>query len=136
MKRALLLAAALALPAYAMADTMQPGLYRTHTESPGEKPENGEQCITQKDIDEGLSGMGADKDESCKVQDLKRTSSSASYRSACSGNGMNVTMQANINFASDSFDMNLVMTVGKETTKIHMTGKRIGPCSEGSKRRK
>lgn len=136
MKRALLVAAALALPAYAMADTMQPGLYRTHTESPGEKPENGEQCITQKDIDEGLSGVGADKDDSCKVQDFKRTPGSASYRSVCSEDGINTSMQANINFASDSFDMNLVMTVAKKTTRIHVTGKRVGACSEGSKRRK
>ena len=115
---------------------MQPGLYRTHTESPGEKPENDEQCITQKDIDEGLSAMGAAKDDNCKVMDFKRTPSSASYRSVCSGNGMNVSSQANINFTRDTFDMNLSIACNGETNKIHVVGKRVGACSEGGKRRK
>jgi len=40
MRRVILLAAALSFPAYAMAQAMQPGLYRGTVESPGEKPES------------------------------------------------------------------------------------------------
>ena len=134
MRRVVLLAA-LALPAYAVADMMQPGMYRTTVESPGEKPEKDEQCITQKDIDEGLSGLN--RDESCKVLDMKRGASSVSYRTACGNKDMKVTSQVNGTFTRDSFDMNLAVTINADQpVKMHMTGKRIGECKahEGSKR--
>ena len=130
MRRVIVLAAALALPAYAAADMMQPGMYRTTVESPGEKTEKDEQCITQKDIDEGLSGLN--RDESCKVLDMKRGPSSVSYRTACGNKDMKVASQVNGTFTRDSFDMNLAVTVNADApVKIHMVGKRIGACKEG-----
>jgi hypothetical protein len=136
MRRVVLLAAVLSLPAYALADALQPGMYRVTSQSPGEKPETSEQCITQKDIDESLSAMG-DKDPNCKVLDMKRTASEASYRTVCSGNGMKVTTQAKFAFTRDSFDGQLNVDIGgapsgaKENGgKIHMTGKRIGACKK------
>jgi hypothetical protein len=128
MRRSILFVAALALPAFAAAETLQPGLYRSTSVSPGEKPETSEDCVTQKDIDEGLSGLGAGKDASCKVQDLKRGASSVSYRTVCSSNGMNIASQVKVAFTRDTFDMDLAMTVAGETQKIHVKGKRIGAC--------
>jgi hypothetical protein len=127
-RTALLLAALLALPAFAFAETMQPGMYRSTSVVPGEKPETSEECVTQKDIDDGLSALGASRDASCKVQDSKRGANSVSYRTACSANGMNVTSDVKVAFTRDTFDMNLAMTVAGETTKIRVSGKRIGPC--------
>jgi hypothetical protein len=133
----ILLAAALAIPAYAMADAMQPGLYRATIESPGEKPEKKEDCITQKDIDEGLTGLSGERSASCKVQDMKRGSGSVSYRSTCEEDGTKATTQVNGTFTRDSFDLNFAMSVNADPPiKFHMVGKRIGECkpNEGSKR--
>jgi len=139
MRRLVLLAAALVLPAFAMAEAMQPGLYRGTVESPGEKPEKKEDCVTQKDIDEGLSGLNADMGSGCKVQDMKRGPSSVSFRTVCAGDGVKATTQVNGTFTRDSFDMNFAMTINADPPiKFHITGKRIGECknevSEGSKR--
>ena len=123
---AALLALALAFPA--LADTMQPGLYRATTVTAGEKPETSEECITQKDIDDGLSGLGASGDASCKVHDFKRGANQVSYRNVCNANGVNMTSQVLIKFTRDAFDMNLGMTVAGEKTDIHVTGKRVGAC--------
>jgi hypothetical protein len=128
MRRTLLLATLLALPALAHAETMQPGMYRSTSVVPGEKPETSEECVTQKDIDDGLSALGASRDASCKVQDFKRGGNHVSYRTVCAANGMNVTSDVKVAFTRDTFDMNLAMTVAGETTKIHVAGKRIGPC--------
>jgi len=128
--RRIVLLAALALPAYAMADMMQPGLYRTVVESTGEKAERKDQCISQKDIDEGLSGL--DRDPSCKVQDLKLGASSVSYRTVCGNADLKVVSQVNGTFSRDSFDLNLGVTIsGEKPMKIHMTGKRIADCRKG-----
>ena len=139
MRRVILLAAALSFPAYAMAQAMQPGLYRGTVESPGEKPEKKEECITQKDIDEGLSGLNADSGASCKVQDMKRGPGSVSYRTVCADAGTKATTQVKGTFTRDSFDMDLAMSVNADPPiKFHITGKRIGECrkeaSEGGKR--
>jgi len=125
MRRAVLLAAVLALPAFAIASTLEPGMYRSTSQSPGEKPDTSEECVTQKDIDDGLSNLGLSKNDNCKVQDLKRGSGGVSYRMACSGNGMNLTSQVRIAFTRDTYEMNMAMTVAGETNTIHVTGKRL-----------
>jgi hypothetical protein len=128
MRRTFFLAAILALSLPALAETMQPGMYRSTSVSPGEKPETSEECVTQKDIDDGLSALGASRDGSCKVQDFKRGSNDVSYRSVCAANGVNMASDVKVAFTRDSFRMNLAVNVGGETTKIHVEGKRIGPC--------
>lgn len=128
MRHTLLLAALLALPVGAFAATLQPGLYRSTTVSPGEEPETSEECVTQKDIDEGLSALGATRDASCKVQDFRRGASSVSYRTACASNGIEVKSQVKMAFTRDTFEMDVAMQVAGQATKVHVTGKRIGAC--------
>jgi hypothetical protein len=128
MRLTLPIAALLALSLPALAETMQPGLYRATSVSPVEKPDTSEECITQKDIDDGLSALGASRDGACKVQDFKRGSNDVSYHTVCAANGVNVTSDVKVAFTRDSFRMNLAMNVGGETSKIHVEGKRIGPC--------
>ena len=131
MRRAVLLAAALALPAFACAEMLQPGLYRSTSQSPGEKPDTSEDCVTQKDIDEGLSNLGnPNKDPNCKVQDLKRGSNNLGYRMVCSGNGMKVTQNVKLRYTRDTYEMDLAMTAGGESSTFRVTGKRIGACKE------
>jgi hypothetical protein len=136
MQRAILLAAALALPAYACAEMMRPGLYRETSRSAGEKPDTSDECVTQKDIDDGLAALGAQKDPSCKVLDMKRSASSVSYRTVCSTNGVSMTTQANLAFTRDTFDGQFtIKMVGagagtSDSSKIQVSGKRIGECKE------
>jgi len=122
------MAALLALPVFAVAAALQPGLYRSTSQSPGEKPDTSEDCITQKDIDDGLTNFGAAKEENCKVQDLKRGSNSMSYRQVCSGNGMSATQQVKLSYTSDTYTMDLTMSMAGQTSTFHVTGKRIGAC--------
>jgi hypothetical protein len=128
MRRAVLLAAVLSLPALSMAATLQPGLYRSTSQSPGEKPDTSEDCVTQKDIDDGLTNLGAAREENCKVQDLKRGASNISYRMVCTGNGVSATQQVKLAYTSDTYDMDLTLSVAGETSTFHVTGKRIGAC--------
>ena len=126
------LAAALlasALPLAALAD-MQPGQYKTTVTSDlqGDKQETQTHCVTQKDVDSGLSEMGIAKGDECKVVDFKKTSSSMSYRVQCPGGVGEQRVAAT--FSNDSFDMKMQFQLdpkGKPNT-IHMVGKRIGAC--------
>jgi hypothetical protein len=128
MRRIIALTALLALSIPALAETMQPGLYRATTVSPGEKPETSDECVTQKDIDDGLSALGAARDGSCKVEDINRGANQVSDSTPWPSKGVNNASQAKITFTRDTFDMKLAMTVAGEKTDIHVTGKRVGAC--------
>jgi len=119
-----------ALPFAAVAD-MQPGQYLSTVTSdiPGDKPQKPEShCVTQKDIDSGLTELGVAKDSSCKVKDFKKTSSTVSYRFDC-GPGIG-QQKIDGTFSNDSFDlrMQLQLEPGKNPNTIRITGKRTGAC--------
>ena len=123
-----------ALPCASLAD-MQPGQYRTVVSSDiqGDKQETQTHCVTQKDIDSGLTEMGVQKSSECKVKDFKKTSSAVSYRVDC-GQAMGGIGQQKVDgtFSSDAFDLKMQIQIepqGKPNT-IHMVGKRIGACKE------
>ena len=50
MRRAVFLAAMAALPGFAAAAPLQPGLYRSTSQAVGEKPETSDDCITQNHV--------------------------------------------------------------------------------------
>lgn len=122
------------LPCAALAD-MQPGQYRTAVSSdiPGDKQETQTHCVTQKDIDSGLTEMGVQKSSECKVKDFRKTSSAVSYRVDC-GKAMGGIGQQKVDgtFSNDAFDLKMQIQIepqGKPNT-IHMVGRRIGACKE------
>ena len=122
------------LPVAALAD-MQPGQYRTVVTSDikDDKPQDQAHCVTQKDIDSGLTEMGVQKDSQCKVKDFRKTSSTVSYRVDC-GQAMGGLGQQKVDgtFSNDAFDLKMQIQIepqGKPNT-IHMVGKRIGACKE------
>ena len=130
------LLASLLLPPAALAADLQPGQYLSSATSdiPGDKPQKPEShCITQKDIDSGLTEMGVAKDSSCKVKDFRKTSSSVSYRVDC-GDAMGGVGQQKVDgtFTSDSFDlkMQIQLEPGKKPNNIRITGKRTGACKK------
>jgi len=128
--------ALLALSGATLAADLQPGQYLSTVTSdiPGDKPQKPEShCVTQKDIDSGLSEMGIAKDSSCKVKDFKKTSSSVSYRVDC-GDAMGGVGQQKVDgtFSNDSFDLRMQIQIepGKKPNTIRIAGKRTGACKK------
>jgi hypothetical protein len=130
MRIGFLLAAMLTASTAATAEDLQPGKYRTTLEIPGEKPVGDEQCITQKDIDSGLSKLGAEQDnEDCKVEDFKRTAGSVSYRLVCTEDGHTHAVETSGTFNRDSFDFRMTSRRAKgSSATMHVVGKRVGAC--------
>jgi len=132
----LVLAAVLASIAFAApAQEMQPGKYRTSvtTDLPAMKGRTmtDEDCITAKDIADGLSKVGIEKDTDCKVSGLQRSPGKVSYRLACTEDGQKSTGEVTGTMGTDSFDFRFVMTgpqAGGKAVATRVTGKRIGAC--------
>ena len=128
---AVALLALAALPLAAAADDMQPGQYKVTSTSdiPGDKPSNDTHCITQKDIDSGLSEMGIQKSSECKVADFKKTAGSVSYRVVC-GSDIGSQRVAGT-FSRDAFDLKMEIQLEPKArpNNIRLAGKRIGACT-------
>ncbi len=124
-----------ALPLAAGAQEMQPGKYRTSltTDLPAMKGRTmtDEDCITAKDIADGLTRVGVEKESECKVSDFKRAPGRVSYKLACVEDGNRSAGTVEGTLASESFDFRIVMggpqTGGKPVT-TRVAGKRIGAC--------
>jgi hypothetical protein len=133
--RALLLIA-LAVPlAAAAAQDLRPGRYRTTMTSDlpalAGKPMIDEDCITQKDIDEGLSKVGIEKDSECKVSAMKRSPGRVSYQMTCEQDGMKSTGSVTGTFGGDAYDFTVVSAgpqFGGKPTRMRIVGKRVGEC--------
>ena len=112
--------------------------YSTRTEIPGmgSIPMSFEQCVTQKDIDEGknLSGQkGAGMD--CKYSNLKQTGNRYQFTATCSSKDMAepMIMTYDMTATSTQFDSKMTMTSGNTKDmggKLNMTmsAKRTGGC--------
>jgi hypothetical protein len=85
-------------------------------------------CITQKDIDSGLTKLGVEQeDTSCRISDFKRAPGSVSYRSTCKDGG---ATDVKGTLGSDRFELQLLVRMNKNdpATKIIASGKRLGAC--------
>jgi hypothetical protein len=134
MRLPLSLAASFALVAFAStahAADLQPGQYKTQVTSdiPGDKPQSQTQCITQKDIDSGLSEKGVQKGSGCKIADFNRGSGSVSYRVMCNGAE---AQKVSGTFSGDHFDLKMQVQIepGKKPNTVNITGQRTGACSK------
>ena len=121
------------LPAAAAAEDLQPGQYQTTITSdiPGDKTKTDSHCVTQKDVDSGLTQLGVEKEQGCKTHDFKRGPGSVSYRVVCGSGAESNSMQMAGTFTRDTFDMKMQMQLEPKAkpNTIHMVGKRIGACS-------
>lgn len=133
MRKAIVVVALAAFPWAALAEDLQPGKYRQtlSSEADGGKAQTHDQCITQADVDSGLSKVGIEDDGDCKVADFKKGSGSISYRMVCEEDGRRTTATTNGTFTRDSYDFHIVWQApGKaKPTVLHAVGKRIGACS-------
>jgi hypothetical protein len=133
MQRAILLAAALTASPLVTAADLQPGKYRITGKLEGipeneqTKPED--KCVTQKDIDSGLTQLGVQEDnKSCKVSDFKRSAGTISYRTTCKEGVVDLMTDVKGTFAADRFDLRMVIKAGKESNILLVSGKRLGAC--------
>lgn len=145
MKRfTLLLAAVTLLSSSAFAQlpklNSEPGKwsYSTRTEIPGmgSIPMSFEQCVTQKDVDEGRN-LAAQKDAGmdCKYSDLKHTGNRYQFTATCTGKNLPepMVMTYDMTATSTQFDSKMTMTGGNTKAmggKMNMTmsAKRLGGC--------
>jgi hypothetical protein len=123
------------LPAFAVAQDMQPGKYRTTltTDLPAMKGRtvSDEDCVTPKDIADGLSKVGIEKDSDCKVSGLQRSPGRVSYRLSCTEDGQKSSGEVTGTMTADSFDFRFMMAsahTGGKPLATRVQGKRIGAC--------
>ena len=132
MKRFLpLAAAAFACATGAWAQELKPGLYRQGTivNVPGltARPQASQECVTRKDIEEGLVRLGQDKDEPCKASEVKRSPGKVSYRMACEDS----TAVVDGTYSADTYEFIVSATpraAGGKAVRMVSRGKRIGDC--------
>ena len=112
--------------------------YSTRTEIPGmgSIPMSFEQCVTQKDIDEGRN-LSAQKDAgmSCKYSDLKQTGNRYQFTATCTSKDLPepMIMTYDMTASPTQFDAKMTMTGGNTKAmggKMNMTmsAKRTGGC--------
>ncbi len=112
--------------------------YSTRTEIPGmgSIPMSFDQCVTQKDIDEGRN-LSAQKDAGmeCKYSDLKQSGNRYQFTATCTGKSMPepMVMTYDMTASSTQFDSKMTMTGGNTKAmggKMNMTmsARRTGGC--------
>jgi hypothetical protein len=119
----------------ASAQEMQPGRYRTTVTSdiPGMKGRTmtDEDCITAKDIADGLTKAGVEKEAECKVSDFRRSPGKVGYKLACTEDGQKSAGDVSGTMTADSFDFRFTLAgpaTGGKPTATRVVGKRIGAC--------
>jgi hypothetical protein len=112
--------------------------YNTRTEilGMGSIPMSFEQCVTQKDIDEGRN-LSAQKEAGmdCKYSDLKQTGNRYQFKATCTGNDLPEPMVMNYDMTASATTMDSKMTMTGGNTKamggkmnMSMSAKRLGGC--------
>jgi Protein of unknown function (DUF3617) len=112
--------------------------YSTRTEIPGmgSIPMSFDQCVTQKDIDEGRN-LSAQKDAGmdCKYSDAKQTGNRYQFTATCTGKSMPepMVMTYDMTASPTQFDSKMTMTGGNTKAmggKMNMTmsARRTGGC--------
>ena len=112
--------------------------YSTRTEIPGigSIPMSFDQCVTQKDIDEGRN-LSAQKDAGidCKYSDMKQTGNRYQFKATCTGKDLPEPMVMTYDMTATATAMDSKMTMTGGNTKamggkmnMSMSAKRLGGC--------
>ncbi len=112
--------------------------YNTRTEIPGmgSIPMSFEQCVTQKDIDEGRN-LNSQKDAGmdCKYQDVKVSGNRYQFTAVCTGKNLPEPMLMSYDMTASSTQMDAKMTMTGGNAKamggkmnMSMSAKRLGGC--------
>jgi hypothetical protein len=139
-------------PFEAFKGKVKPGLYEYKMDMdmgavPGMPPGMGKQshtmqhCVTEEDVQKGdMSARdrnGKGMSDKCKVQDMKVSGNTATYKMVCTG-GPDMTGENKIVFHGDGYTMDMTMDMqggrgpnggGPMHMKQHVESKYIGPCT-------
>ncbi len=126
-------------PVAADVQTMQDGLWEITTKVeisglPESLPEHtAQQCLTQKDFEEGKMHQPENQIIKCAVKDYKVVGNKASWSIDCSGDNPS-TGSGSVTYSDTSFAGVSKMKMGKQGEEMEMTqtfsGKRIGACKQ------
>jgi hypothetical protein len=137
-------------PFEAFKGKVKPGLYEYKMEMdmgsvPGMPAGMGKQahtmqhCVTEEEVTKGQMGGGGGPggktmNDNCKVQDLKMSGNTATYKMVCKG-GPDMTGDNKITFRNDGYTMDMVMDMQDKRSgspmhmKQHIDSKYLGPCT-------
>ena len=87
------------------------------------------QCVTQKDIDEGRAYVNKEGQDSCKYSDLKREGDAISFRTVCTQPPMTGEGTGTIGADSFTIDMRTVVTGPMRIEQRSVVNaRRVGDC--------
>ena len=117
----------------ANAEEMQPGQYASVNVV---EMANGEmktfqerQCITAKDIADGLTKVGIENDGACNAQNLVKANGKITYRLVCEADGKKQLADVVGTYTANSYEFSIkAASPGPEHKSISLTGRRIGAC--------
>lgn len=88
------------------------------------------ECITDADLDQGQEFLGVE--ENCEIRSMDLTASRARYDLLCIQEGMEVEMQAEMEFSGDRLQgqatANMQTPIGPMRMRTEISGRRTGPC--------
>ena len=116
--------------------------YKMQMEIPGMPAGMGKQnmtfqnCVSQKDIDEGGFGKSQqqrNQPENCEVKNFKMSGNTATYTMECKGEPK-MTADNKVTFTNDGFDMDMKMAMNQGGQVMNMSqkmqGRYLGPCKK------
>lgn len=119
---------------------IKPGLYeyRMTMEMPGMPagmaghPMSFQQCVTQKEIDDGGFAKGKDASQKdCEVKDFKMSGNTATYAMECKGQHQ-MRADVKMTFVENGFNSDMKMSMNQGGQAMNMTQKMesrfLGPC--------
>ena len=117
----------------AMAQEMQPGTYETSVTiemlngPPGSFQDK--DCVTAKEIAEGLTKIGIESDAECKVENLVKGGGKISYRLLCQEDGQKQIAAVSGTYRSDAFEFAVKPETRNTRFKsLRIKGRRVGIC--------
>lgn len=120
---------------------MKEGLYeyKMQMEMPGMPAGMGKQamtfqnCVSQKDIDQGGFGKKDNQPQNCEVRDMKMSGNTATYTMECKG-AAPMKADNRITFTDNGFNMDMKMAMNQGGQVMNMTqkmeGRYLGPCKK------
>ncbi|MBL8522990.1 MAG: DUF3617 family protein [Betaproteobacteria bacterium] len=136
MKKLPLFVASLLVPGFfhqAGAQEMQPGLYTstvTMEMTDGKKQVTDDQdCITPKDIADGLTRIGIEADTDCKIQNFAKDNGRITYRLACEDGSKKLLSDVVGTYTTNSYEFTIKPASSGVIFKLmSVKGKRLGVC--------
>ncbi|WNL41207.1 DUF3617 family protein [Halomonas sp. PAMB 3264] len=140
MKRYMVVAAALALPMTALAETpnVTPGEWEfvsvTGVSGDMDIPDQTEterQCITQEELDSAEFGL-IEEEQGCELLSQEMNADGLSYNMACSADGGQATIDGEMSFMGEQIDGTVTIVtespMGALTMDTTIEGERVGDC--------